>query len=194
MGRRTSSPACSLQAAQEPRVPLSRLVVPDSEAQSLPLPDYHQQPLGAGNTGVDEVSLEKHVMLHGDRDDHRWELRALRLVDGDCVRQRDFVQLPEVARHQPVVESDGEFLFDGIDPLDGADVAVEHFLLVAVLGLDDLVTDLEPPSKSLNGGLSGPNRVQSTLEHSVQFADSVHRPLVESPLSVVSVSPIERQF
>jgi hypothetical protein len=49
---------------------------------------------------------------------------------------------------------------------------------------------LEPPSKSLNGGLSGPNRVQSTLEHSVQFADSVHRPLVESPLSVVSVSPL----
>jgi hypothetical protein len=61
--------------------------------------------------------------------------------------------------------------------LDHADVAIEDLLLVVVLRLDDLVPDLEPPAKSLRGGFTETNRIQSTLEHDVQFADSDRSPV-----------------
>jgi hypothetical protein len=118
-------------------------------------------------------------MLDGYRDDDRRKLRALQLVDGDRVCQRILVRLPVVVYHQPLVESDGEFLFDGIDLLDGPDVAVEEFLLLVVLGLDDFVADLKALSESLRGRLAGANRFQRTLEHNVQLTNSdrfsVHR-------------------
>src|ERR1035437_8818449 len=116
-------------------------------------------------------------MLHGDWDDHRRELRALRLVDGYGVGKRDLIQLAEVVRDQPVVESDGEFLFHLIDLLDGADVPVEDLLRVVDLRLNHFVPNLEPPSKSLRGGLTGTNRVQSALEHCIQLADSDRTPI-----------------
>ncbi len=98
-------------------------------------------------------------------------------MDRDGVGQRNLIQLAEVVFHQPVIESDREFLLNRIDLLDGADVAIKHFLLVVVLRLDDFVPDLEPPSKSLNGGLTWPNRVQSALQHDVQLADSDRSPI-----------------
>src|ERR1035438_1816782 len=116
-------------------------------------------------------------MLHGHRDDHRRELRALRLVDSYGVGQRDLVQFPVVVDNQPVVEPYRDFLLHGIDLLDHADVAVEDLLLLVVLRLDDFVPNLEPPSKSLRGGLTRTNRVQSALEHCVQLADSDRAPI-----------------
>ena len=41
---------------------------------------------------VDEVALEQHVVLGGQRDHHRRELRPLRLVDCHCLREGEFVQ------------------------------------------------------------------------------------------------------
>ena len=55
---------------------------------------------------------------------------------------------------------------------------VEDLLLIVVLGLDDLVPNLEPPAKSLSGGFTEPSRVERTLERRVQFThpdqSSVH--------------------
>jgi len=51
-------------------------------------------------------------------------------------------------------------VLDGINSLHDPDVAVEHVLVIVVLGLDDLVADLEPPSKALEAGLAGFGRVQ----------------------------------
>ena len=48
-------------------------------------------------------------MLRGNRDDHRRELRALRLADCHCVRQRDLVQFPMVVDNQFVVEPYRDF-------------------------------------------------------------------------------------
>src|ERR1035441_1087126 len=116
-------------------------------------------------------------MLHGHRDNHGRELRALRLVDGHRVGQRDFIQFTVVVRHQPVVEPYRDFLLDGIDLLDHADVTIEDFFFVVVLRLDDLVPDLEPPAESLRGGFTETNGIQSTLEHRVQLADSDRSPV-----------------
>ena len=93
-----------MQATQQPGIPLPRLIVPDREPQGLLLPNDHEQPLGTGDACVDQVALQQYEVLHCHWDEHRGKLRALRLVDGDRVRQRDFVQLPEVVRHQPVIE------------------------------------------------------------------------------------------
>src|SRR5664280_989960 len=82
-------------------------------------------------------------MLHGYRDNHGRELRALRLVDSHRVRQRDLVQFPVVVDNQPFVEPYRDFLLHGVDPLDHAYVAVEDLLFVVVLSLDDLVADLD---------------------------------------------------
>ena len=161
-----------IQAAQESGVAPARLVVPYRDAQSFSLSNHYEQPLGAGDPGIDQVALEQHEVLHGHRNHHRRELRALRLVDGHRVGQGDFVQLSEFVWHQPVVEADRKLLFDGIDLLDDADIAVEHFLLVVVLSLDNLVTHLESPSKPFSGGLTRSNRVQSTLKRRVQLADT----------------------
>src|SRR5260370_38438384 len=81
---------------------------------------------------------------------------------GHRVGQGDFVQLAEFILHQPVVEPDREFLFDGIDPLDGADIPVEDFFLVVVLRLNDLIPHLEPPSKPFSGGLTRARPVHNT--------------------------------
>src|SRR5664280_1191763 len=116
-------------------------------------------------------------MLHGYRDNHGRELRALRLVDSHRVRQRDLVQFPVVVDNQPFVEPYRDFLLHGVDPLDHAYVAVEDLLFVVVLSLDDLVPDLEPPAESLRGGFTEPNGIQSTLEHRVQLADSDRSPV-----------------
>src|ERR1017187_9192222 len=116
-------------------------------------------------------------MLHGHRDNHGRELRALRLVDGHRVGQRDFIQFTVVVRHQPVVEPYRDFLLDGIDLLDHADVTIEDFFFVVVLRLDDLVPDLEPPAESLRGGFTETNGIQSTLEHRVQLTDADRAPV-----------------
>lgn len=168
-----------LQAGEKSGVSLARLIVPDGQAQSLPLPYHHQKLPGAGDPGIDQVPLEKHEVLHGHRDHHGWKLRALGLVDGDRVGRRNLIQLAVVVSHQPAVVADGNFLLDRIDLPDDADVAVENFLFVIVLGLDHLVARLESPSEPLGGRLALPGRVQGPLERRVQLAHSdrsaIHR-------------------
>jgi hypothetical protein len=50
-------------------------------------------------------------------------------------------------------------MLNGIDLLDGADVAVENFLLIVVFCLNNLVVNLEPPSKPFCRGLGLAPRV-----------------------------------
>jgi hypothetical protein len=49
-------------------------------------------------------------VLRAEGDQHRWKLRFLRLVDGDCVSWGDFIEFPEIVFHHfdPVIEADGE--------------------------------------------------------------------------------------
>lgn len=42
-------------------------------------------------------------------------------------------------------------MFDYIYSFHRSDFPVQHFFVVVILGLDELVAKLEPPSKSLNG-------------------------------------------
>ena len=88
---------------------------------------------------------------------------------GHQIRQGDLVQLAEVVRHLPVVESYGNLLLDHVDFLHNPDIAVEHVLVVIVLPLDHLVPHLGPPPEAYDGRLARPGRVQDLLELEAQF-------------------------
>ena len=103
------------------------------DAQRLPLPDEHQQPLSPRDSRVDQVALQQHVVLRGQRNYHCRELRSLRLVDRDRVGQRNLVQFPEVVFNQPFVEADRNLMLNRIDPLNDSDVPVEDILVVVIL-------------------------------------------------------------
>ena len=89
------------------RIPPLRTVVADGNAQRLLLPDHHEQLLAPRDPRVDQVPLQKHVVLRGERNHHCRELRPLRLMDRDCISQRHFVQFAEVVLYYPVIEADG---------------------------------------------------------------------------------------
>jgi dihydroorotate dehydrogenase len=59
--------------------------------QGPPGPDQHDQPLGPGDRGVEEVAAQHHPRGGGERDDHRGVLAALRAVDGRGVSVRELV-------------------------------------------------------------------------------------------------------
>jgi hypothetical protein len=152
------------------RLVRTRLIVSDGHPQGLFLPDYDKKFPGPRDARVDQVSFEQHVVLHGYRDHHGWELGALRLVDGDRVGQRGLVQLAEIVGHQSIVVANEELMLNGIDLLNGSDVAVEDLLLVVVFSLNNLVANLEPPSKPFRDVLRLALRVQGLLECRIQLA------------------------
>ena len=58
------------QTGKQTRVPPLRAVIADGNAQCLLLPDQHKQPLAPRDARVDQVALEQHVVLRGERDRH----------------------------------------------------------------------------------------------------------------------------
>ena len=65
--------------------PLLRLVVLYPDRQSLPGTQHHHQPLSSGNRGVTQITLQEHIMLHEDRDNHDGIFRALCLMYKDRI-------------------------------------------------------------------------------------------------------------
>ena len=89
------------QTGEEPRVPPLRAVIADRDAQRLLLPDQHEQPLPPRDPRVDQVALEQHVVLRGERDHNRRELRSLRLVDtGSTKWQAERLRKVSVEMHK----------------------------------------------------------------------------------------------
>ena len=84
----------------------------DGDAERLPLPDQHEQPLAPCDPRVNQVALQKHVVLGRHRNHHCREFRALRLVNRDGVGQCNFIQLPEVVLHEPIIEADRNLVFN----------------------------------------------------------------------------------
>ena len=109
-----SSNQCG-QPSEQTRMPLLRLVVPDRHRQRLPLPDQHDQLLAPCDSCVDQVALEQEIMLRGQRDHDRRELRSLRLVDRDGVGQRNLIEFPEVVNHFSLVEAHRDLTLDRIE-------------------------------------------------------------------------------
>jgi len=84
----------------------------DGDTERLPLPDQHEQPLAPRDSGVNQVALQQHVVLRGQWNYYRRELRTLRFVDRDRIGQRNLVQLPKVVFHEPIIEADRNLVFN----------------------------------------------------------------------------------
>src|SRR5437016_2476178 len=164
--------AAASQARQQPRIPPLRSVIMHRDAQRLLLPDQHNQLLAPRDPRIDQVALQQHVVLRGERDHHGWKLRPLGFMDGDRIGKRNLVQFPEVVLRAALLEVDRDLMFGEVDALDGSDIAVAHLLVVVVLGLYHLVPHPEPPPEPLDYGLSRLHWIQRLLERGVQFAHS----------------------
>jgi hypothetical protein len=55
------------QTGKQPRIPPLRTVVADGYAKRLLLPDQDEQPLPPRDPRVDQVALQEHVVLRGER-------------------------------------------------------------------------------------------------------------------------------
>jgi hypothetical protein len=77
--------------------------------------DQHDEFLGPGNGGVEQVALQHHPGAGGDRDDHAGVFAALGTVDADGVGVGQFVQFTELVVDVLVlVGAHGERLVDQI--------------------------------------------------------------------------------
>lgn len=87
------------QPAIQGRVSFGCPVVPDRGCKSLLLTDQHDELLASGQPGVEEVPLQEHVMLHGDREHHGREFGALALVYSDGIGGENLVEFIEIVGH-----------------------------------------------------------------------------------------------
>jgi hypothetical protein len=93
-------------------------------------------------------------------------------VDCDGVGEGEFIEFSERVVDIALIESNDEFLFDRIDGVDGADIAIENLLVVIIFQLHDLVTNLEAPTEAVDMGFVRACGVQGLLEVEVKFPDA----------------------
>ena len=94
---------------------------------------------------------------------------ALAFVDGAGVGELKFVEFLILVGDEFFVEEDGDFALFFVDAVDGADVAVEHVLVVVVLDLHDAVADAPFDADHL---VARNARVQQVLQERVQLDDA----------------------
>ena len=129
---------------------MSGSIVAHGQGPGLGLADQDHEAFPAGDAGVNQVPLQQQEVLHRQRDDHRGELRALGLVDGDGVGQRDFVQFPKIVNDLALVELHPHLPLEGVDAQHVAQIPIKHLLVVVVLSLHDFVAHPELPAELLD--------------------------------------------
>jgi len=105
----------------------------DGDAQRFLLPNQHHQFFATSDARINEVALEQHVVLRGERNHHRWKFRSLRFVDRDRIRRGNFVQFPEIVFHYPVIEANRNLMFHYIYPFDRSDIVGNCRQMMAAL-------------------------------------------------------------
>ena len=94
---------------------------------------------GTRHCRVQQVALQHHVVACGHRHDDGLVFRALRLVDGDRIRQADVVQFSILENDWPIVELNGYPFFVLVNSSDDALVTIENVVLVVVSRVDDQI-------------------------------------------------------
>jgi hypothetical protein len=149
----------------------------DGDGEGFGLADEDEELLASGDGGVEEVALEQEVMLHGEGNDDGGEFGALGFVDGDGIGEREFVEFAEGVGDIALIEADDDLLIDGIDGVNGSDIAIEDLLVVVVFELDDFVADLEAPAEAFDVRFGGASGVKGLLKVQIEFTDT-ERPAV----------------
>ncbi len=89
-------------------------------------------------------------MLGVQRNDDARELGTLRLVDRQDIGQSNFIQIAKIVFHLPPLKIDDHYLFDAVNGLDHAQIAVENIPIIVVFGLNYPVPKAKRPAKPLD--------------------------------------------
>ncbi len=116
--------------------------------------------------------MQQHVLLGGQGDDDHGKFRALRFMDGDGISQRQFIELAELVSDETFIVLDTQFSLGGVDFCDVADVAIENFFIIIVLGLNDFIADAKDGAKFFHGRVLRPGGIELGLEAQVQFTNA----------------------
>ena len=108
-------------------------------------PDHHEQPLGPGEGGVEEIPLQHGVVGGVHRQDHAGVFGSLALVDGHRVGQGEFIEIAEIVRDLSVVNLHHDRLVGRGDGGDPAQIAIVNGLVVVVPELEHPVPRAEDP-------------------------------------------------
>ena len=122
-------------------------IVPDGYLERVGLPYKDAEAFGAGDRGVEQVTLQQHAMLNDERYDDDGIFAALALVDGNGVGQHQFVQLMELVANEEraclLYEFDFERCAVFVNAANPANVAVEDAFVVVVARLHDFIADAQ---------------------------------------------------
>jgi len=76
-----------------------RLVISDSHRQRFFGTHHDHQFFASANRCINQISLQKDIMLGEDWDDHSRIFGALRFMDGNGISQDNFIQVRKIIRH-----------------------------------------------------------------------------------------------
>ena len=159
--------------------------VTNRDGDCLFLSNQHDQPLAAGDAGVEKVPLQHGVVLRHDGNHHSWVFRALALVDACGVSRHVGVELAQAIGDRAPVEARCELTFLRLNAHYKTDVAILDLLVIVVLDLHDLVARREGPPEpfylAISGGIEGacnsmlreraPTRLNSSGRENLDVAD-----------------------
>jgi hypothetical protein len=140
------------------------------DSDSFLLANQHDEPLAAGDAGVDQISLQHRVVLRHERDHYRGVFLPLALVNRCSVCRHQGIEFAEAVGDRTPVETGDKLTFLRLDVRHKPNVAVVDLLVIVVLDLHDLVARCKGPAKSLDLALAC--RIQCRLEFNIQGARS----------------------
>ena len=162
------SAACE-KAIVQSRKSLADVVVVHGTRKSSFLTNENHHLSGSGNGGIHQITLQEHVVLHGQGYYHCGKFRSLALMNRDCISQRDLVEFPEIVRHIAVVKPNCQFSLLGFNFYNLADVTVEHFFIVIVFRLNHFISESELPAEALDRRFVDSMRIEQLLELCIHF-------------------------
>ncbi len=121
------------------------LVIANSHMQGPGLANQNDQLLAARYGRINQVALQKHIMLHHYGDDNRRVFRTLRFVNADGVCRGQLVKLVKFVRHDSPVKINAQKPVRQIQMAYPPHVAVKNILFIIVAHLHDLVMQPKGP-------------------------------------------------
>ena len=97
-----------MQPLLQAGVSLLHGLVVDGVGQRLGGAHEDAEAFGSRDAGIDEIALQHHEVGHQQGDDDHGIFRALRLVDGGGVGQRQFIEFGVLVTDRAAIEEDGE--------------------------------------------------------------------------------------
>ena len=158
------------QPVCQSRKPSRTLFISHSHLEGSFFSNQNHQFSPSGDSGVEQVALQKHELLTCQRDHHCRKLAALGFMNRDGIGELQLVEFAGLVIH-PLIAVEGDNHVRRLlgDLGDMADISVEDFLFVVIPGLDHLVAGAEDGTEAFDLEFKLGRRIEGLLEQRVQF-------------------------